>query len=151
MPSNEPRVDDRTPYSEFTQRSRDGEPEPDGIAVIADVIQHGRELVHAEFALAKAELKAELARIQTGVLALALGAVLGSASLLIALVALAIALDVRAWLVAIAFSCAAILGAAVAWWGQRRIAAPRLALTRGVLARGATQLKQVTNDERDSR
>lgn len=140
MSWDQPRVDDRN------QR----EPEPDAATVIADVIQHGRELVHAEFALAKAELKEELGRIQTGAMALVLGATLGTASMLVALVALAIGLGLGAWTVAVTFSCAAIFGAAAAWWGQRRILAPRLAITRGSLARGATRLKQVTDDERDS-
>lgn len=139
MPSNEPRVDD------LTQR------EPDAAAVIADVIQHGKELVHAEFALAKAELKEELGRIQTGAMALALGATFGIASLFVALVALAIQLGVAAWMVALAGSCAAVLGGAAAWWGQRRLVAPRLAITRGSLARSRTELKQVTDDEHDTR
>lgn len=143
VPSNEPRVDDLA--------SREREREPDAATVIADVVQHGRELVHAEFALAKAELKEELGRIQTGAMALALGATLGIASLFVALVALAIQLDVRAWTVAVVFSCAAIAGAGAAWWGRRRIMAPRLAITRGSLARGATRLKQVTDDEPNSR
>lgn len=139
MPSNEPRVDD------LTQR------EPDAAAVIADVIQHGKELVHAEFALAKAELKEELGRIQTGAIALAIGATVGIPSLLVALVALAIELDVRAWVVALVGACAAVLGAGAAWWGQRRIVTPRLAITRGSLARGRSRLKQVTDDEHDAR
>lgn len=141
MPLDEPRVEDPT------QR----ESEPDAAAVIADVIQHGKELVHAEFALAKAELKEELSRIQTGAVALALGAMFGAASLLIALVALAIQLGVGAWMVAVAGSGAAILGGAAAWWGQRRLVAPRLAITRRSLARSRTKLKQVTDDEHDTR
>lgn len=119
---------------------------PDAAAVIADAIQHGRELVHAEFALAKAELKEELSRIQTGAMALALGVTIGAISLLVAVVAFAIQLGSGAWMVAVAGVCAAIFGAAIAWWGQRRLVAPRLALTRSSLARGAMKLKQVTDD-----
>lgn len=140
MPFHEPRVDD------LTRR----ESEPDAAAVIADAIQHGRELVHAEFALAKAELKQELERIQIGALALVVGVTVGSVSLLIALVALAIQLGSDAWMVAVAGACTATAGAVAAWWGQRRLVAPRLALTRGSLARGADRLKQVTDVKRDS-
>ncbi|HEY6725384.1 MAG TPA: phage holin family protein [Polyangiaceae bacterium] len=147
MSPEQPRVDDLTQLASLAER----EHEPDTAAVIGDVIQHGRELVHAEFALAKAELKAELGRIQTGAIALALGGSIGLASLFIALVALAIQLELDAGMVALASACAAILGAGAAWWGQRRIVAPRLAITRGSLARGRTKLKQVTDDEHDAR
>jgi uncharacterized membrane protein YqjE len=141
MPPNEPRVHDDTLR----------EPDADASAILADAIQHGRELVHAEFALAKAELQEEFGRIQTGALALALGTMLGAVSLLVALVALAVQLGSGAWIVATAGLCAAIVGGIAAWWGQRRLVAPRLAITRGSLARGAQRLKQVTNGEPDSR
>lgn len=147
MPMNEPRVQDVVPRERVTGR----EPEPDAAAILVDAIQHGRELVHAEFALAKAELKEEFDRVQTGALALVLGASLGAMSLLVALVALAVQLGSGAWMVATGGLCAAIVGGIAAWWGQRRLVAPRLAITRGSLARGATRLKQVTNGEPDSR
>ncbi|HEU5076915.1 MAG TPA: phage holin family protein [Polyangiaceae bacterium] len=140
MPTQEPRVDD------LTRR----ELEPDAASVVADAIQHGRELVHAEFALAKAELKEELSRIQTGAMAMALGVTIGATSLLVAVVAFAIQLGSGAWMVAVAGLCAAVLGGIAAWWGQRRLVTPRLAITRGSLARGAMRLKQVTDDKPDS-
>lgn len=118
--------------------------------MMAGAIQHGRELVQAEFSLAKAELKQELERIQTGAIAVAVGITVGSAALLVALVALAIQLGSGAWIIAVAGACAAVLGALVAWWGQRRLVAPRLALTRGSLARNAAKLKQVTDGKRDT-
>ena len=140
MPTPKPRIDEPTPVA----------PEPDAAALIAGAVQHGRELVQAEFALAKAELKQELARAQTGAVAMIVGTTVGGAALLVALVAVAIQLGSGAWVVAVASACAAILGAVAAWWGQRRLVAPRLALTRGSLARGAAKLKQVTDDKRDT-
>jgi len=118
--------------------------------MIASAIQHGQELVQAEFALARAELKQELGRIQTGAMVMVAGVTVGGAALLVALVAVAIQLGSGAWIVAVAGACAAIFGALAAWWGQRRIVAPRLALTRGSLARSAAKLKQVTDDKRDT-
>lgn len=140
MPPREPTVQD------IDESGR----EPNAVAVVADAIQHARELVHAEFALAKAELKEELSRIQAGAMAVAFGVTFGAASLLIAIVALVIQLDLDAWIVALAGACAALAGGILAWWGQRRLVAPRLALTRGALARGASTLKQVTDVKHDS-
>ena len=129
----------------------EAEPDADVASVVAQALQHGRELVHAEVLLAKAELKDELGRIQTGAMALALGVTFAVASLLVALVALAIQLGSGAWIISLAGLCAAAVGAAAAWWGQRRLVAPRLALTRGALARGAARLKQVTDVEHNAR
>jgi len=140
MPPLKPSIDDRIR----------GEAEPDAAVLLAGAVQHGRELVQAEFALAKAELKQELARAQTGAMAMVVGITVGGAALLVALVAVAIQLGSGAWVIALASTCAAILGALAAWWGQRRLVAPRLALTRGSLARGAAKLKQVTDGKRDT-
>ena len=71
MPPLKPNVDDRT-------RS---EAEPDAAVLLAGAVQHGRELVQAEFALAKAELKQELARAQTGAMAMVVGITVGGAAL----------------------------------------------------------------------
>jgi len=127
------------------------EPDPDVASVVAHALQHGRELAHAEVSLAKAELKDELGRILTGAMAVALGVTFGAASLLVALIALAIQLGFGAWIISLTGLCAAAGGSVVAWWGQRRLVAPRLALTRGALRRGAERLKQVTDVKRNAR
>lgn len=108
----------------------------DAVETLAATVQHGRELMRAEFALAKAEFKHEIAKIQAGLAAVVLGVTLAGPSLVVALVALAMQLGLGAWAIASAAICVAIVGVIAAWWGWRQLAVPRLKRTRNTLERG---------------
>ena len=116
-------------------RSTPAEVTPDAVETLAATVQHGRELMRAEFALAKAEFKHELGQVQTGITAVALGVTLAGPSLIVALVALALQLGLGAWAIALAAICFAIAGAIAAWWGWRQLAVPQLKRTRSTLER----------------
>jgi hypothetical protein len=109
---------------------------PDAAETVAATIQHGRELLRAEFALARAEFKHEISQVQVGVAAVAFGVTSAAASLIVALVALALQLGLSAWAIACGATCFAIAGTMAAWWGWRQLAVPRLKRTRSTLEQG---------------
>jgi hypothetical protein len=109
---------------------------PDAAGILAATVQHGRELMRAEFALAKAEFKHEISQVQAGVAAIAFGVTVAGVSLIVALVALAMQLELRAWVIASAAGGFVIAGAIAALWGWRQLAVPRLKRTRSSLERG---------------
>jgi len=112
------------------------EVKPDAVETLAATVQHGRELLRAEFALAKAEFKHEIAHLQVGIAAIVCGVTLAGPSLIVALVALAIQLGLGAWAIACAAIGFAIAGAIAVWWGWRQLAVPRLKRTRSTLEQG---------------
>ena len=112
------------------------EVKPDAVETLAATVQHGRELMHAEFALAKAEFKHEIGQVQAGIAAMVFGVTLAGPALIVALVALAMQLGFGAWAIASAAICFAIAGAIAVFWGWRQLAVPRLKRTRGTLEQG---------------
>lgn len=115
--------------------------------IMTAAVDHGRELLRAEFALARAEFKAELADAWAGLRVLVFGVVLTAGSLVMALVALVIALELGAWTVFGLGLAFAGLGALIGWWGARRLDVPRLGRTRSTLARSAAMLQEVKHGD----
>ncbi len=112
---------------------------------LSDAIKHAAALLHAEFELAKAELKHELNRLQLGVLAGVLGASLTAFSLLVVAVALVMALQLGPLSLAALGAALAVVGIAIAWWGRRRLAPPTLERTRQALASNALGIGSTGN------
>jgi len=125
-------------------------PALDGLGgVIGDALRHAQELIRAEMALAKAELKAEIASAKYAFGAFALGALLLNCALLVAAVALLLALGKSS---AFAFAIAgALLGLALVALliGARLLHVPDMRRTRSRVARDARVLAHAT--ERPSR
>lgn len=116
---------------------------PDAADTLAATIRHGRELLRAEFALARAEFKHEIGQVQAGVAAVAFGVTWAAASLVVALVALALQLGLGALAIACGATGFAILGAIAAWWGWRQLAVPRLKRTLNTLEHGLLKTNEV--------
>jgi len=110
--------------------------------VFADTIRHGRELMRAEFELAKAELTSEVRRAEGGILGMVVGTAIAGASIVLVTGALSVAIELDAWRVAGIGVGLGFAGTCVAAWGRRRLTRPRLDLTRRSLARSALLLTE---------
>ncbi len=99
-------------------------------AFIADAARHSRDLMRAEFELAKAELKYELRRTQGGAVALFGGAGMAGCASVVVVAFTADALGAKSSTLAFLGLGLGFAGALIAWWGQRRLSAPSLPRTR---------------------
>ena len=111
--------------------------------LLADAARHGRELFRAELGLAKAELRHELSRAGAGLVALLVGAGAFGASLVVVAVAAVMAAGAGVVIIGATGMTLAALGAAIAWWGRRRLVAPSLEKTRETIAQNAVAIKKV--------
>jgi len=133
-------------------RSHPSSPAPtlDGVGeVIGDALRHAQDLVRAEIALAKDELRAEVASAKYACGAFALGAVLLNCALLVAAVAMLLRLGTNS---TVAFAIAGALLALSVFAvliGKRLLHVPEMRRTRSRIARDARVLAHAA--ERPSR